>query len=75
MELNKISDYSAFWKAIQACESDVIFITSDGDRLNLKSTICQFILTVYLSGGKHSFHGTIICKSEKDAQLLKDFCR
>lgn len=75
MELKENIDYPAFWKTVRSCESDVIFITKDGDNLNLRSTICQFILTVYLSNGNHSFRGQIQCRSEKDARLLKDFCR
>lgn len=75
MELRESIDYPAFWKAVKACEGDVIFITDDGDRLNLKSTLCQLVLTVYLSGRKHSFHGSILCEFGNDARILREFCR
>ena len=42
LELHKI-DFQKFMEAVDLCKGNVYLVTDDGDRLNLKSTLCQYI--------------------------------
>ena len=43
MKITNIKDTEAFFKVIDSCEGTVELITSEGDRLNLKSKLSQFV--------------------------------
>ena len=43
MKVTNIKDTEAFFKVIDSCEGTVELITSEGDRLNLKSKLSQFV--------------------------------
>ena len=57
MELNNVQlrnvDVQVLCQLIDRCEGDVYLITAEGDRLNLKSKLCQIVgLTNLIEGGK-----------------------
>lgn len=43
MKIRNISDVDGFFKVIDSCEGKVELITGEGDRLNLKSKLCQYV--------------------------------
>lgn len=43
MKVRNITDIDGFFKAVDACEGKVELITGEGDRLNLKSKLCQYV--------------------------------
>lgn len=43
MIIKNITNPMQFFRAVEACEGRVELLTSEGDRLNLKSTLCQYI--------------------------------
>ena len=43
MKFYGIKDIEGFFNVIQNCKVTVELVTSDGDRLNLKSRLCQYI--------------------------------
>lgn len=43
MKIKNIKDVEGFFKVIDACEGKVELITGEGDRLNLKSKLCQYV--------------------------------
>ena len=43
MKLNNIENPVEFMKVIDSCEGKVELITNEGDRLNLKSKLCQYV--------------------------------
>lgn len=43
MKLYKIDDVNAFMKLIDGCKGNVFVISKDGDRLNLRSKLTQFV--------------------------------
>ena len=52
VELHDI-DVPAFLKVLDSCEGNVYLMTRDGDRLNLKSKLCQLVgLTALIEGGR-----------------------
>lgn len=53
-EGKNISNPEEFLKVIDSCEGKVELITDDGDRLNLKSKLCQLVSlsTIFSSAAK-----------------------
>lgn len=61
-----------FLKATMHCPGEVWYTTSEGDVLNLKSQLSQYIMLAALTAKKSVAlpAGEIICKSEFDYQAL-----
>ena len=73
MKLKASADLSAFLNAIQECYDEVFFITPDGDRLNLKSTLSQYLFAAS-SGNKALLKdGEIICQAQTDYVRLLNY--
>lgn len=50
MKIQNISEPQKFFEVLNNCKGSVELVTSEGDRLNLKSKLCQYIaLTQMLS--------------------------
>ena len=46
-------DVTAFLAVLDTCEGNVYLVTKEGDRLNLRSKLCQLVgLTKLIEGGK-----------------------
>lgn len=43
MRITNIKNPSAFFDMASRCRGSVELVTSEGDRLNLKSTLCQYL--------------------------------
>ena len=43
MKIQNIKDSEAFFKVIDSCEGKVELVTGEGDRLNLRSKLSQFV--------------------------------
>ena len=72
VELHKI-DFKKFLEAIDQCKGDVFLVTDDGDKLNLKSKLCQVIgLTKIIEGGMIS-EAKIVCENPDDDSLIFRF--
>lgn len=72
IELHKV-DLQEFMKAIDLCKGAVYLVTPEGDRLNLKSKLCQLIgLTTLIEGGIVS-KARIECEKPEDESLLFRF--
>ena len=53
MKIKDITAPKRFFSAVNACKGRVELITGEGDRLNLKSTLCQYIaLTQMFQDGR-----------------------
>ena len=73
MKLTENIHIPAFLQAIQKCEADVLFITSEGDRLNLKSTLSQFVFTAVIAGTLKGLEGDIELQNQEDVVFLQEF--
>lgn len=72
IELHDV-EVQAFLAEIDTCEGDVFLVTDEGDRLNLKSKLCQLIgLTKLIEGGKIS-NAHIECQKPDDETKLFRF--
>ena len=72
VSLHKI-DFIKFLQAIDLCKGDVFLVTAEGDKLNLKSKLCQLIgLTEIIEGGKID-EAEIVCTNPEDDSFLFRF--
>lgn len=72
IELHDV-DVQAFLSVIDTCEGDVFLVTEEGDRLNLRSKLCQLIgLTKLIEGGKIT-NAHIACQKPEDESKLFRF--
>lgn len=73
MKLKKDIDLNAFAQAAQNCEGSVFCQTTEGDILNLKSLLSQYVL-MSVMGNPHMLENVqITCVQEEDYQKLADF--
>ena len=63
-------DVSEFFKLIDACKGNIYLVTEEGDKLNLKSKLCQLIgLTKLIEGGiVNGAH--LVCENIEDEGVL-----
>ena len=66
-------DVAEFLAVLDTCEGNVFLVTNEGDRLNLKSKLCQIVgLTKLIEGGKIA-EASIICENKSDESKLFRF--
>lgn len=68
-------DLAAFFSAVNRCNGEVIFLSTQGDRLNLKSALCQYLFTSVYLHRDIELDGTISCEDSADEALLRPFLR
>ncbi len=72
VELHDV-DVPEFLKVLDSCEGEIYLMTRDGDRLNLKSKLCQLVgLTRLIEGGKIA-EAFIMCEKVADESKLFRF--
>ncbi len=72
VEMHNI-DVQEFLAEINKCEGNVFLVTDEGDRLNLKSKLCQLIgLTSLIQGGKIA-NAHLECQKPEDETRLFRF--
>ena len=72
IELHDI-DVPAFLAVLDKCEGDVFLMTRDGDRLNLKSKLCQLIGLMNLIEGGKIAEAFVVCENPEDESKLFRF--
>lgn len=66
---------TAFFSAVNRCKGEVIFLSAEGDQMNLKSTLCQYLFTSAYLHREIRLDGTISCGNPEDAVLLEPFLK
>lgn len=68
-------DLAAFFSAVNHCKGEVVFLSAEGDRMNLKSALCQYLFTSVYLHRDIRLDGTIFCEDAEDEPLLRPFLR
>ena len=69
----RMVELPSFLEVPDSCEGDVYLMTRDGNRLNLKSKLCQLVgLTALIEGGKIA-EAFVMCEKESDESKLFRF--
>lgn len=66
-------DLKEFNEVLAACTGDVYMVTPEGDRLNLKSKLCQLIGFTKLIEGGNVAQATLECANSEDESKLFRF--
>ena len=76
MKIKNINNPQRFFEVLNECKGRVELITSEGDRLNLKSTLCQYIApTQMFKDARIDDLELIVSEPEDVAKLLEYLVR
>ena len=74
MKLKPDINIPKFLLSVSECSGTVRFVTPEGDDLNLKSALSQFIFAAVIGAKLQDFNGDVIVENDEDLHLLKRFC-
>ncbi len=75
MRLKENTDLIEFIKKVKKCRRDVFFRTAEGDCLNLRSTLSQYLFLVMPENRELLQNGTIECQEASDYRMLEGYLR
>ena len=74
-QLKESINHTAFLQQIQRCQGGVFFLTTEGDRLDLKSALSQLLFAAAFLNPKIAQNATIQCENPADHLLLEEYLR
>lgn len=73
MKVQNITDIDGFFKVIDQCEGKVELVTGEGDRLNLKSKLSQYVSMANIFSNGEIPELEIIAYEKEDADKILNF--
>ncbi len=73
MKIKNIKDTTTFFKLIDQCTGKVELITGEGDRLNLKSKLCQFVALANVFACEEIPEMELVAYEQEDAIKIIEF--
>lgn len=73
MKIQNISDIDGFFKVIDKCKGRVELVTGEGDRLNLKSRLSQYVSLAKIFSNGDIPEMEIVAYEREDIERLIDF--
>ena len=73
MKVQNISDIDGFFKVVDACSGKVELVTGEGDRLNLKSKLSQYVSMANIFSNGDIPELEIIAYEKEDIDRLVSF--
>ena len=73
MKVQNITDIDKFFKVIDDCKGKVELVTGEGDRLNLKSKLSQYVSMANIFSGGEIPELEIIAYEKEDTDRLIQF--
>ena len=73
MKVQNISDIDGFFKVVDACSGKVELVTGEGDRLNLKSKLSQYVSMANIFSNGEIRELEIIAYEKEDIDRLVSF--
>ena len=73
MKIQNISDIDKFFKVVDSCSGKVELVTGEGDRLNLKSKLCQYVSMANIFSNGEIPELEIIAYEPEDTEKLIGF--
>lgn len=70
MKVEKVTNIPEFFKVVDSCKGRVELLTGEGDRLNLKSKLCQYLSIGQVFSRSEDLHLEIVASEEEDLQKL-----
>jgi len=73
MKITNIANPKKFFEALERCRGRVELITDEGDRLNLKSKLCQYIALTQMFTEGMIENVEIVLSEPEDLVLLAEY--
>ena len=73
MKVHHIKDIDKFFDVVNSCEGKVELVTGEGDRLNLKSKLCQYVSMANNFSNGEIPELEIVAYEQNDIEKLIDF--
>lgn len=73
MKLNPNANIPRFLQTVQSCRGDVHYLTPEGDDLNLKSALAQFLFAAVVAGQLEELPGEIRFQDPEDVSVLQRY--
>lgn len=73
MKISNISDVNKFFDVVDKCKGKVELVTGEGDRLNLKSKLCQYVSLANIFSNGEIPELEIIAYEKEDIESLINF--
>ncbi len=73
MKIENIKDIDKFFEVVDSCKGRVELITGEGDRLNLKSKLCQYVSLANIFSNGEIPELEIIASEKEDVDKLLNF--
>jgi len=73
MEIRNILEPQAFFAAVNTCVGQVELLTGEGDRLNLRSTLCQYIALTQMFQDPRMESARLVLSEPSDLEKLRPF--
>ena len=70
MKIENIKDIDKFFEVVDSCKGRVELITGEGDRLNLKSKLCQYVSLANIFSNGEIPELEIIASEKEDVDKL-----
>ena len=70
MKITNISDINEFFKVVDKCKGHVELTSSEGDRINLKSKLTQFVAMAQLMNTTYVKELEIVASEPEDASRI-----
>ena len=73
MKITNIAEPKRFFSAVNACPGRVELVTQEGDRLNLKSTLCQYIALTQMFQDRRVDGIELVLSEPEDFEKLRPY--
>ena len=73
MKNKNISEPQKFFEVLNKCKGSVELVTSEGDRLNLKSKLCQYIALTQMFKDASIDEVELVVSEPEDMSMLLDY--
>lgn len=73
MKIKNINNVEKFFEVVDSCAGKVELVTSEGDRLNLKSKLCQYVSLANIFSNGEIPELEIIASEKEDIDKLFNF--
>ncbi len=73
IKVEKVNQVQKLFEVIDSCTMNVLLVTGEGDCLNMKSKLSQYLSMTRMFANGDVPQMEFIAKNDEDAQKLKDF--
>lgn len=73
MKIKNITNVSKFFEVIESCKGTVELVTNEGDRLNLKSKLSQYIALANMFSEAKIDDIELVIHEPEDAHILLEY--